>query len=120
MSNRDNLIAHLDRDIMVLRQSNGRSYLPEPVKEHRFAPGRKYAFDRCWIDSRIAIEVEGGIWMQTSTGRSKGHAHPKRFEDDCEKYNLACLLGWRVFRFTGAMIEDGRAYETLESVFPPF
>jgi hypothetical protein len=33
MSNRDNLIAHMDRDIMVLRQSNGRSYLQEPTKE---------------------------------------------------------------------------------------
>jgi hypothetical protein len=67
----------MDRDIMVLRQSNGRSYLPEPTKEHRFAPGRRYAFDRCWIDSRIAIEVEGGIWMQTSTGRSKRACTPE-------------------------------------------
>lgn len=115
----NNLIANLERDIMVLRQDN-RGYLPEPVKEYRFAPGRRFAFDRCWPGYMVAVEVEGGTWMQTSTGRSKGHAHPQRFEDDCSKYNLACELGWRVFRFTGAMIQDGRALATLERVFPPF
>jgi len=29
-------------------------------------------------------------------------------------------LGWRVYRFTSDMIDDGRAYAMLERVFAPF
>jgi hypothetical protein len=62
----------------------------------------------------VAVEVEGGIYMQTESGYSKGHAHPKRFEDDCEKYNEAECLGWHVLRVTRKHINSGQALEWLE------
>ena len=89
--------------------------LPDPVREYHFAAQppykRKFRADFAYIEQRILIEVEGGTW---SRGR---HTRPVGFEKDCEKYNLASLLGWRVLRFTGDMIEDGRALATIEGVF---
>jgi very-short-patch-repair endonuclease len=65
----------------------------EPEKEHRFHPTRKWRFDFAYPAIKTAIEVEGGIWVG---GR---HIHPAGFEADCEKYNEATRLGWKVFRF---------------------
>jgi tRNA(Met) C34 N-acetyltransferase TmcA len=88
--------------------------LPEPEREYLFHEQRNWRFDYAWVAEGIALEFEGGIWMKTKTGRSKGHAHPKRFLKDCEKYNEAALYGWRVLRVTGEMVEDGRALDWLE------
>ena len=84
-------------------------HLAKPETEYRFHKTRQWRFDFAWPDYVLAIEAEGGTWLQTTKGFSKGHAHPKRFEDDCEKYNEAALDGWMVLRFTGDMIKDGRA-----------
>ena len=88
--------------------------LPEPQLEYQFHANRQWRFDFCWKRRLVACEVEGGIWMKTKTGYSKGHAHPKRFEKDCEKYNEAALYGWTIIRVTPAMIRDGRALDWLE------
>lgn len=90
------------------------SSLPEPQLEYSFHANRRWRFDFCWKVLLVACEIEGGIWMKTSTGFSKGHAHPKRFENDCEKYNEAALYGWTVIRVTPQMVRDGRAIEWLE------
>lgn len=79
-----------------------------PVKEYRFAEPRKFRFDFCWADLWLAAEVDGGTWKQ---GR---HVRGAGFERDCEKLNLAVLKGWRVLRFTTAMVNDGRALSCLE------
>lgn len=88
--------------------------LPAPRLEYVFHAQRKWRFDLCWKDRLVACEIEGGIWMQTETGRSKGHAHPKRFLQDIDKYNEAALYGWTLIRVTPAMIRDGRALELLK------
>jgi len=100
----------------VLLEEIRLSKLPEPLKEYQFHANRRWRFDFCWRlpNNLVACEIEGGIWMQTKTGRSKGHAHPKRFESDCEKYNEAALYGWTIIRVTPGMIRDGRAIEWLE------
>jgi hypothetical protein len=59
----------------------------------------------------LAVEVEGGSWVH---GR---HVRAKGFAADCEKYNAAVLLGWRILRFTPAMIEAGAALSALERAF---
>ena len=100
--------------IRHIQLSNGRDWLPNPVTEHRFHKERKWRFDFAWPVSKIAVEVEGGTW---SKGR---HTRGAGFANDCEKYNSATLLGWRVYRFTSDMIDDGRAYAMLERVFAPF
>lgn len=71
-----------------------------PVQEYRFArPARQFRFDFCWVNSRVAVEIEGGVY---SAGR---HVRPKGYTSDVEKYNMATMLGWRVLRYTGAMLD---------------
>lgn len=97
----------------ILEQIRERD-LPRPLPEVQFHPLRKWRFDFAWPEKMVALEVDGGIWMQTKTGRGKGHAHPKRFLQDIEKMNEAALLGWLVIRVAPEMISDGRAIEWLE------
>lgn len=73
--------------------------LPEPTAEYQFAPGRKWRFDFAWVDHKIAVEIEG---MTSKIGR---HQRRDGYAKDCEKYNAALVLGWRVLRFTGQMID---------------
>jgi very-short-patch-repair endonuclease len=88
--------------------------LPEPTPEYRFHPKRKWRFDLAYQAQKIAIEIEGGIW---TGGR---HTRPAGYEKDCEKYNTATLLGWRVLRFTPAMVTDGRAIKTIEQLLEAY
>jgi len=67
--------------------------IPEPLREYKFHETRKWRFDFCWPDIKVAVELEGGVF---SGGR---HTRGMGFVADCEKYNQAALLGWRVFRF---------------------
>lgn len=83
------------------------------VREFRFAPGRRWRFDFAWWNERLAVEVEGGTW---SAGR---HVRPAAFALDCEKYNAAALLGWRVLRFTGDQIKSGLAIAQIEQALEP-
>jgi very-short-patch-repair endonuclease len=83
-------------------------------REYKFHPDRRWRFDFAWRDIDVAIEVEGGTWQH---GR---HNRPQGYENDAEKYNEATRLGWRVYRFTGDMVRDGRALAFLKKVFVPF
>lgn len=82
--------------------------IPPPELEHRFHPPRRWRFDLAWPDQKLAVEVEGGVWLG---GR---HTRPAGFEADCEKYNQAALDGWQVLRVTNHMVEDGRALAVIE------
>ena len=82
--------------------------LPEPEREFRFHPSRKYRFDFAWPDLMLAVETEGGTW---TAGR---HTRGKGFESDCRKYNQASLAGWVLLRFTGDMIRSGEALAHIE------
>lgn len=66
----------------------------ECVKEYKFHPERRWRFDYAIPEHKIALEVEGGVW---TAGR---HTRPQGFLGDIEKYNMATLMGWRVFRTT--------------------
>lgn len=66
----------------------------ECVKEYAFHPTRRWRFDYAIPKYKIAIEVEGGVWI---SGR---HINPKGFLGDMEKYNEATRLGWRLIRCT--------------------
>lgn len=63
-----------------------------PLTEHRFHPTRKWRFDYAWEDHRVALEVEGGVWVG---GR---HTSGAGFVKDMEKYNEAAAMGWRIIR----------------------
>lgn len=75
--------------------------------ELKFCKTRQWRFDIAWTQHMIAVEAEGGTWTQ---GR---HTSGKGFEQDCEKYNTATLLGWKVFRFTSNQIKSGSAIQTI-------
>jgi very-short-patch-repair endonuclease len=77
-------------------------------QEYTFAYPRRWRFDFCWPDARLAVEIEGGVW---SGGR---HTRGSGFVKDLEKYNQATILGWKLLRVTSAMIEDGTALALVE------
>ena len=76
--------------------------VPEPEREYQFAKalGRRWRFDMAWPDVKVAAEVEGGVWVRGRHTRASG------FVGDCEKYNAATMLGWRVLRIPTPMVED--------------
>jgi very-short-patch-repair endonuclease len=71
---------------------------PQLTPEWRFDEVRRWRFDFAHRESRVAIEIEGGVW---SGGR---HTRGAGFVGDCEKYLEAHLAGWRVMRLTKEMI----------------
>lgn len=83
--------------------------LPAPLREYKFDTERRWRFDFAWVDRRVAMEVEGGIWV------NGGHSRGKGFTSDCEKYNKATLDGWRVFRVTGGHVRSGEAVNLLRA-----
>lgn len=73
---------------------------PTPERQHRFYPNRRWAFDFAWPLYKVAVEIEGGVW---SGGR---HTRAAGFIKDCEKYNAAVLMGWRVLRFPTPALDN--------------
>lgn len=71
---------------------------PAPLPEFQFHPARRWRFDFAWPAHCLAVELEGGTY---SGGR---HTRGAGYTADCEKYNAAVAQGWRVLRFTGAML----------------
>lgn len=81
--------------------------LPEPAREFVFAKPRRFRFDFCWPDHKVAVEIDGAIW---SGGR---HTRGAGFLRDCEKLNLAALSGWVVLRFSGELVRSGEAAQMV-------
>lgn len=81
------------------------------VREYRFCPPRRFRFDFCFLDKKLAIEVQGGIYIRG------GHNRPKVFTSDCEKLNLAVLNGFRLLKFTSDMIHSGDAIKMIRRVY---
>lgn len=70
---------------------------PEPIAEFRFHETRQWRFDWAFPQQKVAVEVDGGVWLKFG-GR---HGSDK----DREKMNAASEFGWRVFHYSPAMIE---------------
>jgi len=81
--------------------------LPEPVREYRAIPGRKFRYDFCWEKERLLVEVNGGTYTKGAHSTGQGIAR------DYEKANLATLDGWRVLMFDGKAVKNGEAVETI-------
>jgi len=82
--------------------------LEEPIAEFRFHETRMWRFDFAWVDKRLAVEVEGGVY---SGGR---HTRGKGFEGDCEKYAEAALDGWTVLRFSTKQVLNCMAIKYIQ------
>lgn len=85
-----------------------RAHQLNPAQEFKFHEYRKWRFDFCFPADMLAIEIEGGVW---SGGR---HTRGAGFTADMEKYNAATLQGWRVLRFTPAMVSSGEAIQMVK------
>lgn len=66
--------------------------IPLPIEEYVFHPGRKWPFDFAWVQQKLALEVEGGVFTRRAHGSITGILR------DIEKYNQAAVDGWRVLR----------------------
>jgi len=82
----------------------------EYTSEYRFDPKRRWRLDFAFVQRKIGIEVEGGIWSQGRHTRGAG------FEADCDKYNALALAGWRLLRFTPSQIRSGRALQAILAI----
>jgi very-short-patch-repair endonuclease len=73
------------------------------LQEYQFLKDRKFRFDFCLLEPRIAIEFEGVF----GGGKSR-HTTAIGYTNDCEKYNLAAIHGWRILRYTAKNYTDLR------------
>jgi very-short-patch-repair endonuclease len=62
--------------------------------EYKFHPVRKWRFDRCHLDAKVAIEIQGQGRHQRYVG----------YRQDRIRNNEAQALGWTVFELTGDQI----------------
>lgn len=96
----------IDPATLFMYQLTG-TKLPYPKREFRFHEKRQWRFDFAWPESKLAVEIEGGTWINGRHTRGLGYAK------DCEKYNEATRAGWKVYRFTSNMIIEGKAIKFL-------
>jgi very-short-patch-repair endonuclease len=88
-----------------------RAYGIEFEREIQFLPPRKWRFDFLFAKG-IAVEVDGG----TAFGKSS-HSRGDGYENDCRKANAATIAGYRLLRFTTAMIQSAEAIDFLREIF---
>lgn len=86
--------------------------LPEPWPEFRFHMTRRWRFDLAWEDQRVAVEVDGGVYLPGGSRHTRGAG----YERDCEKLNEAATLGYRVLRVTPRHIREGKALAWIEQL----
>ncbi len=80
------------------------------IREHKFHKDRRWRMDYANLKLMIAVEIEGGLWIQGRHNRATGMIN------DMEKYNEATLAGWDVYRVTPDMVKDGTAYQLVERI----
>lgn len=83
--------------------------MPVPEAEYRFHDTRKWRFDWAWLGHKVAMEIDGGIYMS----RGGAHRSVTGIKRDIEKFNQATCLGWRIIRRTP---EDVLKLETVELI----
>lgn len=70
--------------------------LPEPIAEFRFHETRRWRFDLAFPAHKLAIEVDGGLYIPGGGRHTRGAGA----EADHIKGNEAAALGWRIIRCT--------------------
>lgn len=81
----------------------------DPMREFTFCD-RKWRFDFAFPARKLAIEIEGGIFV------NGGHSRGAAYERDLEKYNTAAKMGWVVLRYSTAMVLAGTAINDVLEV----
>ena len=113
---RSSILRHLKRSILSDLEDKLEFQLKSAkitgfTREYKFHPKRRWRLDFAWVDKKIGVEVEGGIWLPRS-----GHNTGVGISRDVEKGNALTLLGWKLIRVTGKMIKNGEALNIIESI----
>jgi very-short-patch-repair endonuclease len=69
------------------------------VREYQPLEKRQFRLDFAHIESKVGIEIHGGIWSKKSAHNS-GHG----LNRDYEKLNLIQSDGWLVYQLSGDML----------------
>lgn len=78
-------------------------YGKELRAEFRFCPGRRFRADWYIPSLNVLIEYEGIFAVKSR------HTSLAGYSADCEKYNLATVLGFRVLRYTAQNYAQAQA-----------
>jgi hypothetical protein len=89
--------------------------LPEPVSEYQFHETRKWRFDFCWPEQKVAVEYQGLNWQRD--GDNSGHQSIAGLMRDCEKFTEASLAGWTLILITAESVDSGQAVEWVRRAF---
>ena len=82
--------------------------LPRPVAEYRFAPPRRWRIDWAFLDAKIALEVQGGLF---TGGR---HVRGAALLKEHEKLNALAIAGYRVLFVTPQQFAAGAAIALVQ------
>lgn len=74
--------------------------VPQPVNEYKFHPKRKWRFDRAWVNEKVAVEIDGGVF---TGGR---HVRGMGYHKAIEKMNAGVLCGWVILRYDTKHIHE--------------
>lgn len=83
--------------------------LPDPTPEYRFHPTRRWRWDYCWPEIRLAVEINGGTWAYKPSHTGAGARR------DAEKANAGVMLGWTLLTYTTDML--GEAAEQIAAAY---
>lgn len=84
--------------------------LPKPEREFIFARPRRWRFDFAFVAQKLAVEVDGGLFIGGRHNRGLGMLA------DMEKMAAAMLLGWSVLRVGEPHVKSGQALEWIEGL----
>lgn len=69
---------------------------------------RDWRFDFAFPEKMVAIECDGGQWVNGA------HSRGKHVDSDLDKCCAAMRMGWTVYRCNMRMIKSGQALKTIE------
>ena len=74
-------------------------------------PGRRYRHDFYWPDARLAVEVNGGLYLPRGA-----HSGGTGAERDYEKAALTALEGIQTLFVSGRHVKTGKALEWITAL----
>lgn len=91
--------------------------LPEPTREYRAVPSRRFRWDFFWgpdtpttrfMANGLLVEIHGAVWVKG------GHNTGVGVTRDAEKLTLATLNGFWSMSFTTDQVKNGSALVALQ------
>ena len=84
--------------------------LPNPERNYKFWPGRRFELDFAWPIQKVALEIQGAV----RSGKG-GHQTMQGMMDDYIKHNRAALDGWILLLVTQQQVHNGYALEVVKA-----